>query len=503
MAHANLPETEPALVTRARAFGAKVALIDDAGCFTYAQLLARSERAAAGLLRGRTDLACARVALLLPPSVDYVVAQWAVWRAGGVVVPLCITHPAPELAHVIDDAAVSSVIVHPELRDLVQPLAAERSLELLDLSDLDVAATALPNVRADQPAMLLYTSGTTGKPKGVVSTHAAVVAQLQSVTSAWEWSGDDRILHVLPLHHLHGVLVGLCASLWAGGVCELLPRFDAERVWQRLQAHDGPSLFMGVPTMYAKLLQHFEQAPVARQARMREGCRRLRLMVSGSAALPVGLSQRFAALSGHVLLERYGMTEFGLGLGNPLHGERRPGCVGRPFPGIEVRLVDDVGCAVVCGAPGHLQVRGPGVFLEYFGKPEATAEAFTSDGWFRTGDVAVREQGAYRILGRASTDILKTGGYKVSALEIEEALREHPAVAECAVVGVEDAEWGQRVAAAIVLHDGAALELAALRTFCKQRLAPYKAPTLLRVVSTLPKNALGKVQKRELAQCFA
>jgi malonyl-CoA/methylmalonyl-CoA synthetase len=308
---------------------------------------------------------------------------------------------------------------------------------------------------------------------------------------------------VLPLHHLHGVLNALCSALWSGACCELLPRFEPERVWARLVAPDGPTLFMAVPTIYAKLAQHWDESDPAERAQMSAGCARLRLMVSGSAALPVSMLERWRALSGHTLLERYGMTEFGMGLGNPLHGERRAGSVGTPFPGIEVRLVDEAGRDVPDDEPGQIQVRGPGVFREYFGKPAATADAFTPDGWFKTGDVAQRSSGGFRILGRESVDILKTGGYKVSALEIEEALREHPAIAECAVVGVEDLEWGQRVGAAVVLHPGASLDLPALRAFCKERLAPYKAPSLLVVLAALPKNAMGKVQKPALSAAFS
>jgi malonyl-CoA/methylmalonyl-CoA synthetase len=453
---------------------------------------------------GATDLAGARVAFLVPPSIDYVVAQWGIWRAGGIAVPLCVTHPSPELAYVLDDAAVSCVVVHDELRERIADVAEVRGVPLLSCQELDAAppATALPRVDSERGAMLLYTSGTTGKPKAVLSTHAMLAAQIESVVSAWAWTQKDRILHVLPLHHLHGVLNALCCALWSGACCELLPRFDPERMWSRLEAEDGPTLFMAVPTIYAKLAQHWDEADPTRRARLSAGCARLRLMVSGSAALPVSMLERWRALSGHTLLERYGMTEFGMGLGNPLRGERRPGCVGAPFPGIDVRLVDDAGRAVPDESPGQIQVRGPGVFREYFGKPAATAEAFTDDGWFKTGDVAQRADGVYRILGRESVDILKTGGYKVSALEIEEALREHPAIAECAVVGVPDPEWGQRVAAAVVLREGTALDLSALRAFCKERIAPYKCPSLLRVVGALPKNAMGKVQKPEVVKTF-
>jgi malonyl-CoA/methylmalonyl-CoA synthetase len=506
----SLPDEGPPLIARARRFAARTALVDDDGALDYAGLLARSARAAERLLRraGVSDLAGARVAFLVPPSIDYVVAQWGIWRAGGIAVPLCVTHPPPELAYVIGDAGASFVIAHDGLRERVAGVAAAHGVPLVSCSELgdtggaDASEAGLPHVEPERGAMLLYTSGTTGKPKAVLSTHAVLAAQIRSVVEAWEWSEADRILHVLPLHHLHGVLNALCSALWSGACCELLPSFDAERVWTRLSAADGLTLFMAVPTIYAKLAQHWDEATPERRAQLSAGCARLRLMVSGSAALPVSMLERWRALSGHTLLERYGMTEFGMGLGNPLHGERRAGTVGVPFPGIEVRLVDEQEQSVADDVPGQIQVRGPGVFREYFGKPAATAEAFTADGWFKTGDVAQRAGGVYRILGRESVDILKTGGYKVSALEIEESLREHPAIAECAVVGVPDEEWGQRVGAAVVLHAGAALDLTELRAFCKERLAPYKAPSLLRILPTLPKNAMGKVQKPDLLPVF-
>jgi len=511
----------PPLIARALAFGERVALVDDGGAMGYAELLRASASAAAALLAGRGDLAGRRVAFLVPPSIDYVVAQWGIWRAGGIAVPLCVTHPAPELAYVLDDSGADTVVAHDSLRAVIEPLARERGLRVLSTAALgapSALAPTLPAVEASRGCMLLYTSGTTGKPKAVLSTHAMLAAQIESVVAAWEIVASDRLLHVLPLHHLHGVLNALCAPLWAGGCCELLPRFDAERAWSRIEAQRGLTVFMAVPTIYAKLAQHYDAADEARRARMTAGCRALRLMVSGSAALPASMLERFLALSGHTLLERYGMTEFGMGLGNPLHGERRAGHVGVPFPGIELRLVaDDAGsadgagsadsagsgrAAAPDGTPGSIEVRGPAVFSEYYGKPDATAAAFTPDGWFKTGDVAVREAGVYRILGRESVDILKTGGYKVSALEIEEALREHPAIAECAVVGVADLEWGQRVAAAVVLHANAALELSDLRAWAKARLAPYKVPTLLRVLDALPRNPMGKVQKPDVARLF-
>jgi malonyl-CoA/methylmalonyl-CoA synthetase len=496
------PESIP-LIARAAAHAGRIALADELGEMRYDELLAHSERAAGALLAGAADLNGARVAFLVPPGRDYVIAQWGIWRAGGVAVPLCTTHPPPELEYTIDDCGASVLIAHASFQAVLAPIAARRSLRLVSTNALDGAADAvLPHFAADRGAMILYTSGTTGKPKGVLSTHATLAAQIDSVASAWQWRANDRVLHVLPLHHLHGILNLLCCALWSGACCEFQPRFDPERVWSRIESAQALTLFMAVPTIYAKLAQAWDEAAPERRARLSAGCTRLRLMVSGSAALPAAMLERWRTISGHILLERYGMTEFGMGLGNPLDGERRAGFVGVPFPGIDVRLVDERNTAVRDGEPGNIQVRGAGVFREYFGKPEATRDAFTSDGWFKTGDVAVFERGMYRILGRESVDILKTGGYKVSALEIEETLREHPAVRECAVVGVADAEWGQRVAAVIVVHDGTQLDLESLRAWGKERLAPYKVPTLLRVLPELPRNAMGKVTKPDLAKLF-
>jgi malonyl-CoA/methylmalonyl-CoA synthetase len=491
------------IVERAVAHAQRLALIDDHGEMTYAQLLDASARAATCMLDGARDLDGARVAFLTPPGIDYVVAQWGIWRAGGIAVPLCTMHPPPELQYVVDDADADLIIAHPEFQDVLAPIASGRGARLLSTTDLtDVDPGPLPELDGDRGAMLIYTSGTTGKPKGALSTHAILAAQIRSVVAAWEWNPRDRILHVLPLHHLHGILNLLCAALWSGAACEFLPRFDAARVWQRIARSHDLTLFMAVPTIYARLTRAYDTASENEQKAMREGCRRLRLMVSGSAALPVPTLERWREISGHTLLERYGMTEIGMGLGNPLHGERRPGHVGTPFPGVEVRLVDEAGAPVADGEPGRIEVRGPGVFAGYWRRPEATREVFTADGWFKTGDVAVHDDGAYRILGRESVDILKTGGFKVSALEIEEVLRTHPAIDECAVVGIADPEWGQRVAAAVVLHAGASLQLDALRQWGKARLAHYKVPTRLRCESELPRNALGKVQKPAVARLF-
>jgi malonyl-CoA/methylmalonyl-CoA synthetase len=281
--------------------------------------------------------------------------------------------------------------------------------------------------------MILYTSGTTGRPKGVVSTHAGVTAQVRSLVEAWEWTPEDRILLVLPLHHVHGIVNVLGCALASGACCTMLERFEAETVWTCF-AERELTLFMAVPTIYAKLIACWEAGGPDRRRAWSEAGAGLRLAVSGSAALPRAVLERWREI-----------TTTGMVLSQPLHGTRRAGTVGRALGGVEVRRLDALGRPASPEEPGEIEVRGPGVFLEYWNRPDETAAAF-HDGWFRTGDIAVVEDGDYRILGRRGIDLIKTGGYKVSALEVEECLRAHPAVADCAVVGVADPVWGERVA---------------------------------------------------------
>jgi len=421
-----------------------------------------------------------------------------------VAVPLALSHPPAEHAHVLDDAGVRHAVADAENAGRLAPLAAERGIRLLPAGEGASARQSAPR-RAGPPlspgggALILYTSGTTGKPKGALHTHGSLAAQVASLSEAWEWSADDALPNVLPLHHTHGLVNVTLSALASGARVEMLPAFDAESCWRRLEEGDL-TLFMAVPTVYAKLAASWEASDGAARARRSAVCRRLRLMVSGSAALPVSHFARWEEVSGHRLLERYGMTEIGMALGNPLRGERVAGTVGFPLPGVDVRLVDESGAECPDGAPGELRVSGPTLFREYHGRPGETAAAFAGD-FFLTGDVATREAGRYRILGRASTDILKSGGYKLSALEIEEALRLHPRVRDAAVVGLPDEEWGERVAVAVV-PEGTPPTLEELRAFCRERLAPYKLPTRLVAVAELPRNAMGKVTKGAVKALF-
>jgi malonyl-CoA/methylmalonyl-CoA synthetase len=492
---------QPTLISRAGAFAERIALSDRHGRYTYGELIEASTRSAGGLLNQRPDLSGARIAFLVPPSFEYVVTQWGIWMAGGVAVPLCMAHPRPELEYVVDDCRADILVAVAETVDRLRPVAAKTGLDLLMVEELlDGKPGPLPDVESDRPAMIVYTSGTTGGPKGVVTTHSNITAQIESLVAAWEWSDNDRILLVLPLHHVHGIINVLGCALWSGACCDIVARFDPVEVWERFVASDS-TLFMAVPTIYSKLARAWQEATAERQEEWSRACRKFRLMVSGSAALPMSLFDLWKQISGHTLLERYGMTEIGMALSNPLHGERQPGHVGETLPGVEIRRVDSDGFVVDDGVPGEIEVRGPGVFLEYWDRSEETSASFRGE-WFRTGDVAVVEGSSFRILGRQSVDIIKTGGFKVSALEIEETLRDHPAIQECAVVGVPDEEWGERVAVGVVPHRDSDLTLADLRAWAKERLAAYKAPSRLLLLDELPRNPMGKVVKLELRALF-
>ena len=491
----NLP-----LIVRAQAHSERTAIASSEGKFTYQALLQASGQAAAHLLKDAEDLQEQRVAFLIPSGFQYVAMLWGIWRAGGVAVPLCVSHPQPELDYVITQSGATAIVAHPDFEALLRPIAQAKHLRFILTSDPLPAVGFLPEIAASRRALILYTSGTTGKPKGVVTTHQIIQAQVSSLTTAWEWQPSDRILHVLPLHHIHGIINVLTCALWAGAECQMMQKFDAAAVWNQI-AEGDLTLFMAVPTIYAKLIAAWQSASRDRQIALSAGCAQLRLMVSGSAALPTQLLDQWQQISGHFLLERYGMTEIGMALSNPLRRQRLAGHVGQPLPQVELRLCTESGALAPPQTPGEIQVKGPAVFLEYWQNPVATANAFR-DGWFCTGDLAVIENNAYRILGRISVDIIKTGGYKVSALEIEEVLRTHPIIQDCAVVGVTDPEWGERVCAALVLQSGEELTLANFRAWAKAQLAVYKVPTQILTVVELPRNAMGKVTKPTVLQLF-
>ncbi len=491
------------LIERASSYGDKTAIVDQQGHHSYEKLLKSARRTASVLLAGEDDLKGKRVAFLVPSGFDYVMVQWGVWLAGGIAVPLCFSHPIPELEYVLENSQAELLVGSNQIDEKLQALAQKFPVKLLLINDLkEGRKSCLPPVDSNRRAMILYTSGTTSRPKGVVTTHRIIAAQVECLVKSWGWHKNDYILHVLPLHHVHGIINVLSCALWIGATCEMLPKFDAVTVWQKF-LEGSCTLFMAVPTIYVKLIAHWRESSVGEQQKMSSACGEMRLMLSGSAALPVQVFETWRSISGHALLERYGMTEIGMALSNPLNGERRPGTVGVRLPGVKVRLVDENNDVInMEGVPGEIQVQGETVFTEYWMNPEATRQSFKNR-WFCTGDIAVIEDGYFRILGRNSVDIIKSGGYKISALEIEEGLREHPAINECSVVGVTDEMWGERVSAAVVLHANAGLTLESLRAWGKTRLASYKIPSNLVIVESLPLNAMGKVMKQEVKQLFA
>lgn len=481
------------IIAQAVVHGDRPALRDETGSYTYADVLHGAKAVASCLLDGRSDLEGARVAFMAPPGLPYVAALWGIWLSGGMAVPLCRSYPIPEIARVLADSRPTHLLVHPTMEQRLTGVASQHNLYVVRIDRaMQTATQDLPVVAPERSAMILYTSGTTNRPKGVVTTHDNITAMVTPLVETWGVCMDDVVLHVLPLHHAHGIIAALLTPLWAGAEIVCMPRFDAQEVWRQMAVS---TLLMAVPTMYVRLLQVWEEGSDVDKEQWAAGARRLRVMISGSAALPVGIFDRWREVTGHRLLERYGMTEIGLVLSNPLDRDRRPGFVGFSVPGVSVRLVDDAGRLVVTdGVPGELHVSGANVFREYWNRPADTRVCFEGD-WFCTGDIAARERGYYRILGRKSIDIIKTGGYKVSALEVEEVLRMHPAIAACAVVGLEDKEWGERVAAAVVLNSGTTLSLKGLRSWAKKRLASYKAPTRLECFDALPRNVMGKVRK--------
>jgi malonyl-CoA/methylmalonyl-CoA synthetase len=484
------------LIARARGHANRTALRAEGASHSYDDLLDASSRVAAALLDGRGDLEEARVAFVVPAGFEYVAIQWGIWRAGGIAVPLSTHATAPELEHALGDSDAAVIVA----RSADAERLANCGRPLLRVEETIAHPPCnLPEIASTRRAMILYTSGTTSKPKGVVSTHANLQAQIAMLVEAWEWTMGDRIPLFLPLHHIHGIVNVLCCALWSGAMVDAFPRFDVEAVLPRVAAGNY-TLFMAVPTIYAKLAGLLEREGEG-HASILKSFADMRLMVSGSAALPAGLHRKWAALTGQSLLERYGMTETGMILSNPMHGERRSGTVGQALPGVEVRLRGEHGETIEFeGDPGEVQVRGPAVFHEYWNLPAITAESF-EDGWFRTGDMALRENGYYRILGRLSVDIIKSGGYKLSALEIEAALLDHPAIRECAVVGIEDETWGETVAVAAVLDED--LRLEDLQHWGKSRLSAYKLPRHLLRVDSLPRNAMGKVSKPQVGKLFA
>lgn len=486
------------LINNSKTFADRTAIIDKNGSYLYATLLDQALRIAGKITA--MNIPAKPVLFLIPSGFHYVTVQWGIWLAGKVAVPVHIAHTMSEITYLLEDTDSGLLICDDTLKDKAETCSTPKNIciSLSDLLHSEDRQMALPEINPEDDCMMIYTSGTTGKPKGVVMTHNQLDKQMQSLSKAWEWSRTDRILNVLPMHHVHGVINITCCALYNGATLEMQSSFDPGFVSSRM-ASGELTLFMAVPTIYHKLIQHFEQLSEDEQIRWQQGMFAMRLMVSGSAALPVTVLERWKQISGHILLERYGMTEIGMALSNPLHGARKPGYVGKPLPFVAVKIADESGSEIqVSNIPGELYVKGETVFKRYWNRPEETAKSFDK-GWFKTGDIAAYDDlGYYKILGRNSSDIIKSGGYKISALEIENVILEHAEVRECAVVALPSEEWGETIAAAIVgKASGDELKL-----WLKDKLAPYKIPRQFNMIKELPRNAMGKVLKGEVKKIF-
>ena len=482
-----------AFVRHAEGTPEKLCLSFEGERWTYEQLRERAETFAAalrtwGLRPGE------RVALFLGNSPDFLAAYLGTHLAGGVIVPVNTAYRRTELRHIFEDAGIRLSLTdgerRPELERVYKDLPTLEALvevgEELDafLDSAEDDETGLPG--GEDLAVIAYTSGTTGRSKGAMLLHRNLVANTESICEAWRWTADDHLLLALPLFHTHGLMVGAHGTLFAGASAELHRSFDASRVYDTL-LEGSFTMFFGVPTMYTRLLREAESRD--------ERPRALRLYVAGSAALSPQAFEKFEKLFGERILERYGMTETGMNLTNPYDGERRAGTVGKPFPGQEARVVDiESREPLPAGEVGEIEVRGPHVFKGYWNRPDATGEVLGEDGWFRTEDLGwVSEDGYFTISGRTK-ELIISGGYNVYPREVEEVLEGHPGVAEVAVVGLPDEEYGEKVTA-VVVSDDPELTAEEVKDFCRDDLAGYKKPREVFFVDELPRNALGKVQK--------
>ncbi|XP_052230656.1 malonate--CoA ligase ACSF3, mitochondrial-like isoform X1 [Dreissena polymorpha] len=539
---------------QAERFKDNTALTTQHGTYTYKDLLHYSVNFAKELtVASKTDgrktlkdtefpLEGERIAFLCENDLSYVVAQWAIWMCKAIAVPLCKSHPVTELQYFCEDSSACMLVGTAAFRDKLAPISSQLGRPLLEMGEDDYSGdyselkgnskeTFLglkdgprKNEYKNRKAMIIYTSGTTGTPKGVVMTFGNLDAQMRDMVQAWGWSQSDSILHVLPLHHVHGVVNVLMTPLYVGAKCTMLPKFDAKQTWQTLLSDASDvNIFMAVPTIYSKLIQEYERQRDSQSSYLPSDLpsilkQKFRLMVSGSAALPQPVMERWADLTGHLLLERYGMTEIGMALTNPLIGDRFPGAVGLPFPGVSARIVEhhdncNHGDVLVSadakkvtvtkgkeGLCGELLIKGDNVFTEYWNRPSATAEAFTGDGWFKTGDTAVFADGVFHIVGRTSVDVIKSAGYKISALDVERHLLAHPDIQDVAVIGLPDMTYGQLLTAVLVTKSGATLTTNDLQIWAKDKMAPYHIPRKVTCLKDMPRNAMGKVNKKQLAK---
>ena len=494
------------LISRSAAHGGKKAIIDrnGGGEWSYSDLLMKSKA-----LSNKISNENGRVLIMTEASSNYVTSSFAAWMANKCTVPLCNSHTVNEMIFYAEDSA-SCMLLHDEA-NIEKAITLQGHFPHLKLLNVDhvsipeMSNTSVPKLPPQSdPAVIIYTSGTTGKPKGVVHTHSSIQNQIEILIKSWKWTKDDKIISCLPLHHVHGMVNVVFCALYAGAKIQFSSAANDELL-PLLAGGCDANVFMAVPSIYAKLLSHIENNNSIKVSV--ENFNNYRLMVSGSMSLPPPIHHSWKMLTGKVLLERYGMTETGMVLSQSLPKEDTDvvitsGNVGSPLPTVDVKIEihphDEVSGFIQVG---ELLVKSPSVFKKYWKRDEATREAFNPEGYFKTGDyVGVTKEGVWSILGRMSVDILKSSGYKLSALEIESVLLSSPLVLEVAVVGIPDLTYGQVVGAVVSLKNGSTLE--DLKLYCSENLAKYKTPRKFHVVESIPRNAMGKINKKELVKVF-
>ena len=486
------------ILERTKEFKAETALVVEEKEITYSDLHLQSDLIASYLLNNKEDLYEEPIALLIEPDERYINALWGIWKAGGIAIPLSLSAKQDELEHFLSDTRAKRIICSKTYRNNVNS-SVFKNIDLIFLEDLELKELKkLPSVEIERKAMILYTSGTTSKPKGVVSTHKNIRSQIATLVEAWQWKKEDHIPLFLPLHHIHGIINSLLSPLYQGAKVTMMGSFNFSRLSKEMIKNDF-SVFTAVPTVYFSLIENLEKT---NHRELIEKFKNMRLMMSGSAALAPEIHKKWKNLTGQEILERYGMTEIGMALSNPYIGKRKPGFVGVPLPKVEVRLEDETGKEISTeGVAGEILIKGPQVFKEYLNQPQKTLESFTNS-WFKTGDIALIEDGYYKILGRDSIDIIKSGGYKISALEIEDTLLKNQKIRECAVIGLDDDKWGEIIGVALVTTDNKDLDLDEIQKWCSKDLSDYKLPRRVLILDNLPKNSMGKITKKKIKSFF-
>ncbi|TNV79998.1 hypothetical protein FGO68_gene16782 [Halteria grandinella] len=512
----------------------KVGLIDKLGKHNYKEIYNRSLNLSSKLhtllsahpKRGTEgDPSLKRIITLTDSDSSHALSQYASWGNRAVTIPLSVKATPTEIDYFVNDSQADLIVSQPHYSERISNLNVPiYYIGKDDLTSKAASSSQFAHNSSEDDCLVVYTSGTTGKPKGCMHKHRSVQAQIETLVDYWGWSASDKILNVLPMHHVHGLINVMNCSLWSGATCELRETFKVQDTWEALlrdRSHeDALTLFMAVPTIYYSLIKHYHDQKLDKSL-VHSRLSHFRLMVAGSASLPGPTLEEWQSISGQRLLERYGMTEIGMGISNPLYGSRIQGHMGYALPGVKCALRDlesgeifwDSETAenkLSSGREGELYIKSPCMFDRYINKPEASRETFTEDGWFKTGDCAIVNQideksGMFKHLGRLSQDIIKKGGYKLSALEIEGTILEHPSVSEIVVVGIPDDKHGQEVAAIILFHKSTTSQDELLKTIqdhCKKVLSSYKIPRVWKVVEEIPKNAIGKVVKKDIVKLF-